>query len=145
MYFVSLTRLRLRSIIYLPSFYMANERAVKQITHTDGFIKGFELIDKGLTFWTVSVWTTDAAMKYFRNNGAHQQAMRKLPGWCSEASYAHWMQETDTIPDWEFMYQKLINEGKVTKVKHPTERQAEKLYPPPAWRKSARNITPFKA
>lgn len=143
MYLISVTRLRLRSFWFLPQFMLHNERAVKQVTNTEGFVKGFELIDKGLVFWTVTVWTTAGAMKYFRNNGAHQQAMRKLPGWCNEASYIHWEQELDTIPDMQTIHSKLVKNGVITKVKKPSARHLDKSYPAPKWEHSKRALKPF--
>lgn len=142
MYFVSLTRLRLRKFIFLPSFFLANEGAIKQLKGAAGFVKGFELVDKGLTFWTVTFWNSPEAMKGFRNTGAHQLAMRKLPSWCDEASYTHWQQDQPDIPDWSFMHAHLIREGRVTKVKFPSPRQVTKSYPPPAWSKSMRAMYP---
>jgi len=141
MYFVSVTRLRLRSFIFLPQFMVANEASLRSIKKTDGFIHGKELIDKKLTFWTVTVWDSDKAMKYFRNSGPHKKAMRKLPLWCDEGSYVHWLQETQAIPAWEIIHQKLITNGKVTKVKFPSLSHGDMNYHGPVWKKIER---PFK-
>src|SRR5689334_22896127 len=108
MYFVSATRLRVRSIFFLIGFMRANEASVKFLLTTPGFAKGKELTDKGLVFWTVTVWKDEAAMKVFRNSPPHRKAMQKLPDWCNEASYTHWVQEEDTIPDWDTIYKKMM-------------------------------------
>ena len=141
MYFVSVTRLRVRSVWFLPKFFMANEASIKSIVKIDGFIAGKELVDKGLTFWTVTLWQSDQAMKYFRNNDPHKMAMRNLPHWCNEASYAHWQQEDEIIPAWPDLYKKFVEELKITKVKHPSPQQEAKQYPAPKWTKTER---PFK-
>ena len=57
--FVSITRLRVNSIFRLPAFMRANEASVKQLVSTPGFIAGKELIDEGLTFWTLTIWSDD--------------------------------------------------------------------------------------
>jgi len=132
MYFVSLTRLRVRSWIHLPRFILANEASVKSIKRINGFISGKELVDKGLVFWTVTVWDSMEAMKQFRNNDPHKTAMRKLPVWCNEGSYAHWTQDESEIPDWSSLYQKMMTIGKLTKVKNPSPRQEGMNYPAPA-------------
>ena len=140
MYFVSLTRLRVRSVIYLPGFMMTNNASIKVLKKIGGLVAGKELIDKGLTFWTVTVWESDKAMKSFRNNGPHKYAMRRLPDWCNEGSYMHWLQEDTTIPPWPELYQKMITEGKITKVRFPSPQQANMNYPPIRWTKTERTI-----
>ena len=138
MYFVSVTRLRVRSLLYLPRFFMSNERSVKAIKNITGFITGKELIDKGFTFWTMTIWESGDAMKYFRNHDPHKSAMRNLPQWCNEAAYVHWLQDDAAIPGWETAYQKLMAEGKLTKVKFPSQKQLDWSYPAPHWKKTER-------
>ena len=141
MYFVSVTRLRLRSFIHLLPFFLANERSVKQLLITPGFIAGKELVDKGMVFWTVTLWAADTDMKAFRNSEAHRKAMQKLPTWCSEATYVHWVQEDATLPSWPAVHEKMLTEGKISKVRNPTERHLVKDFPPPQRTKTER---PFK-
>jgi len=144
MYFISLTRLRVRSIVYLPAFILANEASVRVIKKIPGFIEGKELIDKHLTFWTITVWESEQAMKHFRNNDPHKKAMRKLPDWCNEGAYAHWTQEDEVIPEWNILYGRLLKEGRLTKIKRPSEQQEGMNYPPPFWTKTERSFKPKK-
>jgi len=120
----------------------ANEASVKVLIKTPGFIAGKELTDKGLTFWTLTIWEDEASMKAFRNSEPHRKAMQGLPHWCNEASYAHWMQEEQQLPDWDTVYKKMIEEGKITKVRKPSARQLEKNYTPPKWKKFERPLKP---
>jgi hypothetical protein len=131
-----------RSMIYLPGFILANEASIRSIKKVSGFISGKELVDKGFTFWTVTIWESDEAMKFFRNSNPHKGAMRKLPNWCDEGAYVHWMQEDKVIPGWDFLYKKLMTEGKLTKIKYPSARQANMNYPKILWTKIER---PFKS
>ncbi len=142
MIFISVTRLRVKSILFLPSFFLVNNRSVKELIITPGFFKGKELLDKNLTFWTMTAWKDLESMKTFRNSGAHRKAMQKLPGWCNEASYVHWMQETDVLPTWTDAHLKMLSEGKTTKVKQPTQNQLLKTCAAPAWQKSERILLP---
>jgi hypothetical protein len=142
MYFVSVTRLRVRSLLFLPRFFWANEASVKAIKKVPGFIEGKELIDKGFTFWTVTIWQSPEAMKQFRNNDPHKSIMRKLPAWCDEAAYIHWTQETNDFPDWGTIYWRLLDEGKITKVKQPSPQQERMTYPAPSRTNFARPIKP---
>ena len=120
MYFVSITRLRLRSIRYLPAFMWHALRSSRQSQTSSGHVSFDSRVEAGLVFWTKTVWTEEAAMKYFRNSGAHQTAMRYLAGWCDEASYVHWVQATPESPSWDVAYQHLLQDGKLSKVKHPS-------------------------
>src|SRR5664279_2860668 len=129
MVFISATRLKVKSIVYLISFIKANEASVKQLNITNGFLGGKELIDKGLTFWTLTMWNNELSMKYFRNSLAHKRAMHKLPFWCNEASYLHWLQQEEKLPDWETIHSKILSEGQTTKVRTPSANQLSKNYP----------------
>ncbi len=88
----------MRSFYYLIPFFIANELSVKQLKKTNGFLGGSELTDKNLTFWTLTMWKSDANMKDFRSSIPHRKAMQKLPDWCDEASYVHWMQDEIDLP-----------------------------------------------
>ena len=72
----------------------------------------------------VTVWRDETAMKKYRGSGAHQVAMRLLSEMCSEAAYVRWGQETPTLPTWEEAHQRILHEGKLSKVKRPSALQA---------------------
>src|SRR5436853_2632705 len=97
---ISVTRLRLRSILFLPQFIWTNTFVNRQIVRSRGFLRGRLLVDKALTFWTTTAWIDDSGMKAFRDSGAHKKAMRKLPDWCCESTSVHWIQDNDQLPDW---------------------------------------------
>lgn len=140
MTFVSVTRLRVKSIFSLIAFMRANEASVKQLVQTNGFLGGKELVDKSLIFWTLTIWENDAAMRSFRNSTAHRNAMQKLPYWCNEASYFHWSQAEADIPDWLLASERLRKEGKLTKVRRPSSNQVANNFSPIKWRKLERNF-----
>jgi heme-degrading monooxygenase HmoA len=140
MFFVSATRLRINSVFRFPAFLMANEASAKALVRTEGFIKGVELTDKRLTFWTVTIWESGSAMLVFRNSDAHRKAMQKLPYWCNEATYAHWQQEMDEIPSWNEIHYRITKEGKPTKVRNPTPDQASLNFPPVRWTRTVRPL-----
>src|SRR5215210_1689473 len=120
MTFVSITRLRLRSFLFMPSFMIHAMRSSNQVQKAKGFIKGKTLLDKHLTFWTMTLWKEDAHMCAYRVSDAHKKAMPKLQHWCDEASVVNWTQETEEFPDWQQAYERMILEGRVSKVKHPS-------------------------
>ncbi|MEP6926462.1 MAG: hypothetical protein ABI834_02445 [Ginsengibacter sp.] len=138
---MSATRLRVKSLLHLPGFIIANETSVKQLKKTEGFLGGKELIDKSLTFWTITLWKDNESMKRFRNSLPHKKAMQKLPFWCNEASYIHWILEGNYLPDWKTIHDKMVLEGKVSKVRNPSKNQLSKNYPEIKWTKLERNFT----
>jgi hypothetical protein len=138
--FVSVTRLRVKSIFYLIPFMRANEASVKEIKKSKGFLKGKELIDKKLTFWTITIWENEESMKEFRSSTSHRIAMQHLPKWCDEASYHHWVQEETEFPTWDNISVKLYSEGRLSKVRNPSKAQVENKFPPIKWSKTERRL-----
>jgi hypothetical protein len=138
--FVSVTRLRLRSLRFLPQFVVLNERAVRQLRRAPGFRRGKLLMDRGLSFWTISLWEDEASMRAFRDSGAHRAVMPKLLGWCDEASVAHWPDETSELPDWRDAHARMIEEGRASKVRFPSLNQKELRFPAPRWTRLERAI-----
>ncbi len=82
--FISITRLRLRSWFFLPSFFIASGKVVKQAKESAGFVEGATFVDKKLAFWTVTMWSDGAAMKVFRGQAAHKNSMPSFANWCDE-------------------------------------------------------------
>lgn len=122
--FISITRLRIRSWRFMPAFYLWTMRSMKQARVTNGFRGGFTLVDRRRTFWTLTGWESEAAMKAYRGSGAHREAMSKLPNWCDEASVAHW--NADTLPSWVEGWERMQKEGRFTPVKYPSDAQQAK-------------------
>ena len=98
MAFVSATRLRLRSPIYLPLFYWRSWKIVKQVRYTSGFIGGKLLQDKNFAFWTLTLWEQKTGIKMLRDRGSHKMSMDRLAAWCDESSVVSWQQKTSQIP-----------------------------------------------
>jgi hypothetical protein len=59
-------------------------------------------------------------MRAFRAAAPHGYAMRKLPQWCDEASYAHWEHEIYKLPSWKDATEKLATVGQISKVLYPS-------------------------
>jgi hypothetical protein len=138
--FISVTRLRVKSLFFLFSFIRANEASVKELKSSTGLLMGKELIDKKLTFWTITLWEDEESMKRFRGSLSHRNAMQNLPKLCSEASYHHWVQEENECPNWTTISDKLYSEGKLSKVRNPSNAQITNQFPPIQWTKSERRL-----
>jgi Domain of unknown function (DUF3291) len=131
MTFISLTRLRLRSIRFLPVFVVYTLRARAQATRAAGFQGGALLLDRSWTFWTMTAWADEASMRAYRNTGSHMAAMPRLLNWCDEASVAHWLQPDTTLPSWLEADKKMREIGRTSKVKHPSPHHEDLSYRPP--------------
>ena len=70
--FVSITRLRLRAVRFLPVFFLHALRAQRQLRHAPGFLGGGLLPDRCRTFWTMSVWDDAQSMRTYILSGDHE-------------------------------------------------------------------------
>ncbi len=118
--FVSITRLRIRSLAYLPQFIVHALGSSLQAERAPGFLGGALMREPGNIFWTITIWQDDAAMNSYRTQGAHGRAMPRLLDWCNEASVAHWTQETAGVPSWQEAHRRMVELGRPSKVKHPS-------------------------
>lgn len=118
----------------------ANEASVKEIKVSKGLLKGKEIIDKKLTFWTVTISENEESMKKFRGSISHRNAIQQLPIWCNEASYHHWTQEDIEFPSWDTISKKLFSEGRLSKVRNPSNAQIENRFPPIKCTKTERRL-----
>jgi hypothetical protein len=128
---ISVTRLRIRSFIYLPQFLWDTFKSVRQVERSSGFLGGRLLVNAKNVFWTMTAWKDEAAMNAYRISGAHRRAMPKLLNWCNEAAVVHWTQESSEIPLWHEVQQRMAKEGKPSKVNHPSPTQVSNHIPGP--------------
>lgn len=128
---VSITRLRVRSWLYLPAFFLRAIRIGKQAARSEGNLAVKIFADKRSTFWTSTCWQSEAAMRAFMLAPLHGPTMRKLLEWCDEASLVHWTQSDADLPSWSEAHRRLIAEGRPSKVNHPTAAHTAHDLPPP--------------
>ncbi len=129
--FVSLTRLRIRSLRFMPLFGIHTLRSISQVKRAPGFRIGALLPDRSLTFWTLTGWDSQEAMRSYMTTGSHKQAMSHLMHWCDEASVAHWTQEEEALPSWSEADRRMRTEGRASKVNHPSPHHADLTYQEP--------------
>lgn len=115
---VSVTRLRVRAFRFLPAFVLNTFFAQRQVRRAEEFAGGRLFVDAHRTFWTLTAWESERPMKQYRGSGAHAKVMPKLVEWCDEAAYAHWVAETLNIPSWPEAYERLVQEGRLSRVAH---------------------------
>ena len=128
---ISITRLRVRSWIYLPAFFLQALRINKQAAAAEGNLAVRLLRDHANTFWTATSWSSQASMKAFVIAKPHGPVMRKLMNWCDEASLVHWEQAEAGLPTWPEAHRRLEQEGRLSKVNFPSPAHAAHKYPAP--------------
>jgi hypothetical protein len=128
---VSITRLRVRSFRYLPAFLLGSLRSAREAKNASGNLAVSVLSDAKLAFWTRSLWTDERSMRAFMFTPAHRSVMPKLLQWCDEAAVIHWLQETPEPPSWHEAHRRLQQEGRTSKVDHPSAAQVSFQIPPP--------------
>ena len=129
--FVSVTRLRLRKLRFLPMFIYFAFLSARQARKTPGCLFAATIRDARLAFWTLTVWSDEKGMRSFRNSGVHLTVMPKLAKWCDEATYIHWQQENSESPRLSEAHARLVASGTVSKVLHPSLAHASRTFPQP--------------
>jgi hypothetical protein len=142
--YVGVTRLRIRSIRFLPPFALHFLRTRRQVRAAAGFRGGALLADRHWTFWTLTRWDNQGSMHRYMTSGAHRTVMPFLLDWCDEASVVHWDQPDETLPSWLEADRRMRDNGRPSRVRFPSPHHATLSYPPP--RVTATNqITPISS
>jgi hypothetical protein len=106
-------------------------RAGRQAAKAEGNLAAKVLRDRNHAYWTATAWSNEAAMKEYMHSGVHGPVMKKLLEWCDEASMVHWMQDGAELPSWEQAHKRMQEEGRRSKVNHPSARHAAYVIPAP--------------
>lgn len=133
---VSITRLRVRSWRYLAPFAFQTLRISRQAATADGNLAMRLLRESRNTFWTCTIWSSDAAMKAFMHATPHGPTMRRLLDWCDEASLVHWSQDDAALPTWGEAHRRLEQSGRRSKVNHPSAVHDAHRFPAPVVRRT---------
>jgi heme-degrading monooxygenase HmoA len=134
---VSITRLRVRHWWFLPQFFVYALRSARQAAAADGNLAVTLLRDRNNTFWTGTSWSDEAAIKTFMHAAPHGPAMRRLLEWCDEASLVRWTQDSHELPSWDVAHRRLEEEGRASKVNHPSPAHTAHRFPAPTTRRTA--------
>ena len=131
---VSATRLRVRSALLLLPFVFRAFQSQRQVARAPRFIGSRLLIDAKRTFWTLTAWESENAMRDYRGSGAHKNAMPRLVDWCDEASVVHWISESAELPSWSEAVDRMRRQGRVSRVAHPSSHHEARQFPDPRLR-----------
>lgn len=121
MAFISITRLRVHSWRLLPVFLLQSLRASRQARQSDGFVIGGLSADvRRRTFWTMTIWKDEAAMRAYQHTGLHKHMMPRLGTWCDEAAVTHWEQDDQQVPSGDEVLGRMQRQGRVSKLPQPS-------------------------
>ncbi len=129
---VSVTRLRVRSWFYFSVFVIQALRIARQAARADGNLAVKLLRDRRNAFWTSTSWSSEGSMKAFMQAKPHGPTMRSLLEWCDEAALVHWTQADAELPPWEEAHKRMQQEGRRSKVNHPSAAHTAYAIEPPA-------------
>jgi hypothetical protein len=130
--FVSITRVRIRSWRYLPLFLLQTLRIARQAKRADGNLAVRLIKDSRGTYWTGTAWSSESSMRAFMLAKPHGPAMRSLLSWCDEAAVVHWTDADAAFPSWEEAHRRIQNEGRPSRVYHPSAAHTAHQIPAPA-------------
>jgi hypothetical protein len=128
---VSVTRLRVRSFRYLPLFIFYSLLSALQAKRAAGNCGTGVLRERNNTFWTRTAWSDESSMRAFMTAGIHRRAMPRLLDWCDEAAVVHWSQDSSELPGWQKAHRRMVDEGRPSKVKHPSPAHLAHKIPAP--------------
>lgn len=96
-YYVSITGLRLKSILYYFSFASHALPCFNEARATPGNVFTDAKTLDGIQH-TLTAWESREAMVAFKMSETHKKAMRAFPSIATGKTYGYW---ADHIPDWE--------------------------------------------
>jgi uncharacterized protein DUF3291 len=122
---VSVTRLHLRSVRFLPAFFWYSKKSARQAKKTPGNLGAKLRKTHGLAFWTLTMWQNRGALRTFVSASPHKEAMQRLPYWCDEGAFADWEEDSTQWPHWEEAAQRLSANGRLAQVLYPSAQQQQ--------------------
>jgi hypothetical protein len=108
MVYVSITGLKLKSLIHAPAFWWHAIRSMRQAQASPGLIRAEARQINGIHH-TLTVWETEAAMRAYLITGAHLAAMKAFHGIATGRTVGFL---TETAPDWDDVPEIWAHRGK---------------------------------
>lgn len=131
MFYLAVTRLKLKSYNYLIPFLLNTYQIVKQIRASENFLQGKLMATPNLSMWTMSLWCSEESVRKFYLSGSHQLAMGKISDWSSEAVHVTHATNWNELPHWNDVTQMLNKHGKFVLLTHPSEEHLNCFIPQP--------------
>ncbi len=104
---------------------------MEQAKKSDGNLGSDVLADANNAWWTLTAWQERQPMQAFVGTEPHRSTMARLGDWCDEATFVDWEQASADLPDWQTSYRRLVADGQVASLMHPTDSHQTRAFPPP--------------
>ena len=121
-YFCVATRLRVRGPRQLPGFFRATIRVRREARTTPGFA-GIRLVPWHPSYYTLTVWEDEAAMRAFVRRPHHRVAMSRIGTWASTSEYVEF-RSTSARPRFAEIRDRLRTPDKASTWERPVPRGA---------------------
>ena len=124
-------RLRLTDLALFDEFFASAVAVTKQAQHSDGNLGADVLADANNVYWTRTAWQARGPMHAFVGSEPHLTTMSRIDGWCDEATFIDWEQDSPSLPDWQTGYDRLIAAGEVASLTSASEAHHTRAFPAP--------------
>jgi hypothetical protein len=108
MAYISITGLRLKSVLNGPSFWWHAIRSMQQAEDAPGNISAEARIINGIHH-TLTVWENEAAMRAYLTTGPHLAAMRAFHRMATGKTLGF---SADTPPKWDEVHRLWLDQGR---------------------------------
>lgn len=131
--YLTITRLKVKSVRQLPAFIRANQPTFDQVVRSDGFLAGKALVDFSGAAWTQTLWETSEHMKAFYFSGAHRKLMGRLNEFACEASTRSLELPDAHLPSWWAACKLLQQEARYSAALREPTSMHQKQQTPSLW------------
>ncbi|MFD0899103.1 DUF3291 domain-containing protein [Actinomadura sediminis] len=111
---VMASRFEVRSLRHVPGFFLASLALLRQARTAPGahgFTLKAELAKR--TFWTLSAWRDDAALRAYAAAEPHRSTMRRKRGVMRDSTFVFWSVTGSELPiDWADAQRRLAAEAR---------------------------------
>ena len=128
---IVVTRLRLRDPALLDEFFTDAVAAIEQAQKSEGNLGADALADANNSWWSVSSWQDRRRMRAFVGAQPHRTILGRLDHYCDEATFVDWEQDSPDLPDWRTSHQRLVADGMVADLSHPSDANQTRAFPLP--------------
>ncbi|WP_419998774.1 DUF3291 domain-containing protein [Streptomyces boninensis] len=98
---VMASRLRLKSILRVPRFFMLSGGVLRQVRVSPGNVGVSLRADPWRkTFWTLSAWESRDALNEYVGTDPHLTVMTKLKPAMRESLFTFWKHDGGSLPSW---------------------------------------------
>lgn len=101
---VAATRIKLKSILKLPKFFIISSGVFKQSKSAPGN-KGVKSTSRGLEFFTLTLWDDESSLMDFMLGGNHKEAMKVIRNYSNDYGSCRW--SANEMPGWDEAFAQL--------------------------------------